>query len=574
METIRIEDENCNIILYLENKILQGYQFNKDNTIEIVNESVMDYFKFLVSSQNYTELADEEEYKVILDNETGLKHYFKNSIEDYTMFFKKNGEYDVCFKGTGGFIKEKISKRFKISRIKELFVICTLSSLLGISISHLTVTPTNIQKLYEILDIEDISINDIENKIGASSLTEEEKKFIYNEDFLLDILPLKNESNYLKYICNKSFNNLNIKSYGPEDDKYEGTLGYYNYNDLGTIHLRDYEELTYAQKDTYSHEFIHMCQVCQSSGYNLIREACAEIISEEYYNSPANSYSRQVKLVKKMMEIIGSEPIWIYNFTGDFSSIEERVKPYLEEEEYEEFIKDLTFETDGKGANTNKIKFASLDKLLNKLYYNIYNIDISEDKIINMIDDDDDTLVRYYFNPRLINQENSYYLDYSSMERMDVSIDEAYSLGLVTCYAETITEVDYNDVLGLREKYNSVNAYIDCKYDWSTIENYHCQGIDGKEYISGKINGVWYENVDIDELAQKGILDVKYFLVERRKLTYNEYINHEYDEDTQISKSVKGNCILFENHVTGSVPLKVNLPTVNERYQLERGKSI
>ena len=309
METIRVEDENCNIILYLENKILQGYQFNKDNTIEIVNESVIDYFKFLVSSQNYTELADEEEYKVILDNETGLKHYFKNSIEDYTMFFKKNGEYDVCFKGTGGFIKEKISKRFKISRIKELFVICTLSSLLGISISHLTVTPTNIQKLYEILDIEDISINDIENKIGASSLTEEEKKFIYNEDFLLDILPLKNESNYLKYICNKSFNNLNIKSYGPEDDKYEGTLGYYNYNDLGTIHLRDYEELTYAQKDTYSHEFIHMCQVCQSSGYNLIIEACAEIISEEYYNSPANSYSRPVKLVKKMMEIIGSEPI-------------------------------------------------------------------------------------------------------------------------------------------------------------------------------------------------------------------------------------------------------------------------
>ena len=110
------------------------------------------------------------------------------------------------------------------------------------------------------------------------------------------------------------------------------------------------------------------------------------------------------------MEIIGTNPIMIYNFTGDFSLIEDRVKPFLTEEEYNEFLDDLTFDYDDDSLNYPK--YESLDRLLSKLYTAIYGSNIEDNKVIDLIDNGDRTLNRYYFNSKLKSNERTYYLFY------------------------------------------------------------------------------------------------------------------------------------------------------------------
>ena len=176
METIEIFDSDVKLSIFLnDNKI---YYIN-------YNDSTIDINKYLNS--------------LIMDN----------PVE----FFKKNGNYAILYKT--GKHENNLSK--KIFRFKSTVVVTSLSALILFN-SYMTLKP-------DIVDAKSISsYSKVEydesffrTKIFTSNnLTEAEKLYLHNEDFIEDILPFINSDNYLKYKFSNYFTNISIK---PFDEK-------------------------------------------------------------------------------------------------------------------------------------------------------------------------------------------------------------------------------------------------------------------------------------------------------------------------------------------------------------------
>ena len=310
--------------------------------------------------------------------------------------------------------------------------------------------------------------------------------------------------------------------------------------------------------DTIAHELIHMCQ--ETYGYNLITEASAEIISNEYFQETyLSSYTYQVKNLKILMEIIGPYPIWYYNFTGDFSLIEEKVKPNLTAEEYDTFLECLWFNYNDTITIIKKEE--SLKEILYTLYTNIYGESIFDNDIINHIITGDKTLVRNYFNNRL---NDSYYLDYQNAEYKTIDLDTAMKNNMVSisCLKKTLT--NYESAMENISANNSVYRVIDYKSNEINISRSCYTG--NKLIITGSIDGIKYEEADVDELYAKGLINITYYLVDYRKLSAEEYINHEYDNDYELFITHPKDVTINDNFsVYGKVPKKVIIPSIFEK---------
>ena len=176
-------------------------------------------------------------------------------------------------------------------------------------------------------------------------------------------------------------------------------LGYYNSLEANILHV-DQKQDQEVIKDVCFHEFIHLLQ--DDNKYHYIKEACAEIISNEYYGAPINSYQGTVKRIKALMETIGSNSIWEMNFSGDDSKLIKILKENLAKEEYNSFCEiletspsDLTLE-DREELNKN------FDDILSILYKNIYKTSIENDENIKKIYESSNGEVndisRTYFN--------------------------------------------------------------------------------------------------------------------------------------------------------------------------------
>ena len=577
MEIIRIHDNISNIVLYLNKNNYFGYKFNNDNTIEKVDKKVFKYFDFLVCSNNYKLLPDENNDKVILDNETNFKHYFKDNCEDYLMFCINNGRDALLYISDNDNIKKRNNISFLIG---NLLVTASLSAFLLASSYVLTNKIIEYKKNYEIsleeekqdklislISDQDITIPIIVNAINNSNeLTDREKEFLINSNFIIDTMEYINLNNYTKADILNSIDNIDIKSFGDEDDINKSVVGYYDESTPNAIYARDYVGIDVLNKDTIAHEFIHLFQA-KGTYYNLITEASAEIISAEYYNDCSiNAYYEQVRQLKILMEIIGPEPIWHYNFTGDFSMIEERVKPNLSNEDYKIFMDCLIFDYDNYDDKIQKI--ASFKEVLNNLYKNIYNADIKNDAIINLINNNDKTLCRYYFNKKYINKYNSYCYVQDLKHCVILSKEEAILNDYVFPYImikQYIDPEDYNEI-SKHEIIHVENKYID-DFKWTTL------GFNEKgTVISGYLNDEYLSNVPADELKERGILlESKYYYYNgRRKLSKEEYFNQEY-EDTDIIDYYYNDdyCVskdINSDNLRAFLPSKVELPTINERF--------
>lgn len=501
----------------------------------------------------------------VISNEyvSDINKYLNYLKTDNINYFYSVGENTCLYKGKG---KKNNKKKFHFGKITIILSYVTFIALNTVLLKNYEIhnnTPN-------IPHIEDYSTSDLHTLIDSSNgLNTEEKDFIYNKYLLEDVLEVINKDDYLKYLYQTYFNDIKIISFNADEYENQYAVGYYNTIEPNVIHVRDYEELDDFNKDTISHEFIHLCQ--ETTGYNLIIEASAEIISNEYYNTPLSSYYDQVKLLKVLMEIIGSKPIWIYNFSGDFSLIEERVKPFLSEEDYIEFLSDLTFKSNEEENNIKK--FNSLRIILSKLYKAIYNKDIENDNIINLIINDDSTLERYYFNKRLINYSNSYYYNYIDKEYKEISLEDAVNDNLIKLYAIKKIPLDKESAISLSNNND---------YPLDRIINYKSAEIiitkttnqNNKMYISGSINGISYIDYDIDDLVMKGIIDVDYYLVNFKYLTIEEYRNHDFEEGSLVNAIIPPNITsIDEEKVCGLFPRKDYLKLTSDIYS-NRSKSI
>jgi len=556
MNNIRIKDGNTNFLLWLNSSHLYGYKIS-NNEVKNIDNGVFKYLNLFKLSNNNTKLGYYGKYKVILDNDTLLKHYFYNNYEDIKMLFLNNGENSISYIGN-----LNLNSNEKIFRFKNIVIIASCISMIlanNILNNNIDTESKTSSFMYE---LDDYDLNDIKNFIYSSTyLSDEEKDYLYNPDFLSDVLKVVNSSLFLKLQYQNYFNNIRIDSYIEDDINLENSLGYYNTNSPSTLYIKNYDCIDTKNMDTIAHEFVHLCQ--DTSGYNLIIEACAEIISYEYYPNTRNScYTDQVILVKKLMEIIGPDLIWEYNFTGDFSKIEESIRPYLSNDEYNEFISDLTFEYNNTIVNNQK--FESLDNILSILYKNIYGKDIEDDEVISNINNS--TLVRYYFNSRMINQDNSYYFDNNLGSYETISLEDAMNNNIIFIYARKTTSLTNEEAFEIIKNGGSVyreivNSYLD-------ISIYGRLDKNGHTYISYISSGKRYTNIDLDDLVILGLVKVNYYLVDQKRLTADEYINHEYDDEAEIYILHQPDTVLNEdNTVYTFLPKKVYLPTIQDRFE-------
>ena len=583
MEAVRIHEKNYNIVLYLDNDKFFGYKFNKDNTIEKIDNNVFKYFNVLTCSNNYSILPNENEYKVVLDNETKFKHYYKDGKEDIEMFFKNNGKELISY--------QQSNATKAIRNISKAFIIGSTTICLSLGAYHLVELhankPSNVNINKQEVSVEnniaidelthdqliarvannDITYEDVKSLIyGSNGLSDEEKEFLCNEDYIKDVLEIINESNLVKYDLLSSLQGINIKSY---NDYESNVYGYYNPSTPNTIYIKNYNGLTNKTKDTISHESVHMYQY-HYCDYEILKEACAEIASEEYFDVYGiNAYNDQIIAVKKLMEIIGPKPVFYYTYTGDFSLIDKEVRPYLSDLEYGQFINSLNYDYNNDNVNNSKLK--KLNELIAIMYKNKFNKDIKDDVVMNLLNENNQTLVRYYSNERKITPDNSYYLDKENITTLNMTLNAAIMGEYVIAEEEVKEYVSSDKVYEYLKEHNNKGLIRHCTYVDGFKEEKASYKADGVK-VSGYLNNEYIKDASEDDLIKKGIiLDCEYYFVkDKKRLSSEEYFNNEYDKNNQINyiqnnlkcyKIVANNGEDIEIYVSPTV----YLPTVNER---------
>ena len=478
MNRVYIEDEGRNIIIDSKDKMCGGYSFYDDGRVEqLTNKEIFDIFKDFLLSEDNKKLPNEGKYKVYLDNKTGFKHYFHNGEESFIMFFLNNGEDATTYKEEKKIINDNPVKphettKEKSFKIGKKIIRSTCIALLMTIVSAFTTNELmvfrNEDKATHYLRKNDMFpfFNYIIDNIGTSSdrlmekinssiyLEEDEKFFLANKEFLEDVTSYINTSGFAKSIFSYRFNDVFIDAYDNTDKKHDG---YYSWDQPNALHIAEkYVKEKYTNPrfwDILSHEYIHSCQV--GNYFNIIIEASAEIISYEYFDkSPTDSYSEEVYLIRKLMEVIGPEPIWRYNFVGSFDEIEKAVKPYLTEHEYETFLYDLhrlNADDPEYDADEVKEKHESLNYLLDKIYEKKYGRHSSTDSVIPYLKKE--RIVRHYFNHRKMKECQSYVpiSDRYDMEKMP--IEDAVKRQLV--YICQIDEEGNEEIVSWDEYLNS-----------------------------------------------------------------------------------------------------------------------
>ena len=343
---------------------------------------------------------------------------------------------------------------------------CCLAAVLAISASYINsknYRRTTHRPIYDaILDFRNVELESIKETIHSSKrLTDEEKDFLYNPQFFEDVLPYINSSEIGKFLFDLELDKVNIKVYDDSDSYGKNFGGYYLSLD-GSIHI-NIKYINSSKYDILAHEFLHLCQ--RTNKYNLIYEACAEILSHEYYDVPCSSYSTEVYLVKKLMETIGPEPIKEFIFTGFFDSAEEELRKYFSNQEYNQFISLLNMKNvanpfyNKEQEDNNRGK---LNEMIDMLYERKFGYPSNYDPAIACLNNPNTHFERYYFNTSKMDQGN--YFDYYEIK--SIPIKEAFDANLVqSVFKEEETYyVGYANYDQLKDNVFSKDDVLKCSY--------------------------------------------------------------------------------------------------------------
>ena len=375
-----------------ENEIISYYyKERKKQNLSIQTLAIL-LKKYFFNRKNEVYLYNQDGYKVYKDKETGHKHFYKNNRQDYKKFFKENGISAIMYAS---------------SSKKDIYIACALivagQAIMYISDfipdklnEQLENNSQNQDSEKEIDFIEenntlvaidtDYIINSIRN---SPYLTTTAKKRLINTEFFQKLSNIPVTEDRMMSLSEK-LTDIEIKEF-EEDQEQENSrrekkdlariIGYYNALTPNIIYVD-----TLDNWDTINHEFIHLLQ--DDNQYYYIREAFAELLCEEYYGYPVDSYQPQVTRIKVLREIIGEQPIWELNFSGSTKSFENILKDYLSTEEATELLE--LFQTPPSSyTNSQQEQINSqIDELLSQLYYNMYNRPIESNTTINQIYDE------------------------------------------------------------------------------------------------------------------------------------------------------------------------------------------
>lgn len=412
--------KNKKIYIDVKNNQIDSYYYNKYSKQSVnINTLLSLLINNLFDKTKEKLIAIENEYKVYINEETGYKHFYKNGKQDLVKFFLENGKNAIMYDEKesseklfiGKKVKEFYNKHFSIRFILNFAAIYSALTLTTNALDNIHIN-TNFQDIVFSITEQNydsfFNYNQFCEQINSSLyLNNEQKELLYNEALFNDICTTAMSIDRVRELEEKTID-VGIVPFTEQDyqeqkahNKETGLsiLGYYNSLEANILHV-DQKQDQEVIKDVCFHEFIHLLQ--DDNKYHYIKEACAEIISNEYYGAPINSYQGTVKRIKALMETIGSNSIWEMNFSGDDSKLIKILKENLAKEEYNSFCEiletspsDLTLE-DREELNKN------FDDILSILYKNIYKTSIENDENIKKIYESSNGEVndisRTYFN--------------------------------------------------------------------------------------------------------------------------------------------------------------------------------
>ena len=374
---------NCNFISF--NKVKNNKVINLDSNeaINIINELFNTEKKYLESSNGFD---------IYIDN-NNLRRFYKDGIEDFDMFYLINGVNATLYKSKKS---RSLSKMFNfmLGGVTATVVLsCYGPNILN---SFFSKSSEDIQYTVDDDVYESVTVDSLEDYIyNSDGLSSFDKDIIFNEEyfsFLLDTV----DDNRKIYDFNKRFDDINISRY--DESVLPGTVGFYDNANCNTINVLDTICDEDSLKDVEAHELVHLTQCGK---YNFIKEALAEIMSHEFYDTPYSCYSDAVKRVKVLIEIIGPRAVFnsVYSYNTEY--FENSIKDLLCQKDAQDLLK-LFYNYDYSGE-TNEATCERMDELLKKMLENkkkhcSYEEGIADEIIIASIMSDNCPTKRYYFN--------------------------------------------------------------------------------------------------------------------------------------------------------------------------------
>ena len=411
-----IDSSDCKIKIYLKDNKYYGIKYSKGiytPTFDI--QDIIDLFKL---GKNTVLIEKIKDIEVYLDKDTNYKHYIKNGIEDFLMFFSNNGDNLIEFISNN---KTKSNyKRFKfkdkIIKVTATFMIfistfATIDNTCALNIDNYIVTKEYIEE-----NRKDITIEEVEDYLNSNEFIRD-NNILMNEEIFRDILPYVTDLNR-KIELRNSLKNINIKYYGESNMFYDSAAGYYNPFNPSTINI---SEKFKENNHVYNHEFIHLLE---DSDLIYLKEAIAEIFCYEYYKEDIVTYYDEVYNIKLLTEIVGKEVIFKAVFQNDYKELFSIFDNYLDEND-SKIIKEILLNNLSNYKEINTVMNNKVYYILLKLYYNLYGENIFDNK--NIFDENNNLVYKIYFN---------------SNKSEVMSIYKAYKLNLIK-YRKIVIDRDY-----------------------------------------------------------------------------------------------------------------------------------
>ena len=417
---IKIQKKKYNIYLeQIASNPLLTITLENNGIIKKLNEKEIHNLIATLLSSELTYKEKQGEYDIYLD-EAGNRRYYKNGKEDYLKSFYNNGSEAFDYIAYNDIV-EKLERAIPGFKTKEFQLILKKMAAI-IIISPILLTAYNQEINTPSYDntpavIEEITTEEALDLINQTPhLTEEEKEFISNKYLITYVIEASK---------NRGNDSLRTALTNDKIERFENAgnakiVGYVDRLKPNIMFLK--EDLDSNKSDYYKvldHEFGHLIQ--GYTKYRYIKEALTDIIVSEFrilddenstdptsifiesnYGSPVmGGYYEEVKNLKILLEIIGPQTIIESIYNENDEPFENEIKNYLTPKDAERLLK--LFKTTGRQLNEMEDKKRNelneeIYNLLSEMYKNKYHNDISNNKLIEAIKNDDAPDTRLYFN--------------------------------------------------------------------------------------------------------------------------------------------------------------------------------
>ena len=296
---------------------------DKDKVAHLCREDAKELIDSIFNTEKKY-LKNENGYDIYLDKNE-FKRYYKDGVEDYSMFYINNGIDATVYLSDKANEKEPRVKSFKLGKGLKILIYGVLS--MSIVTAPIEQIEANTASYYK-----PVSYEQIKDLIYASNgLSETDKNFICNENYINFILDIC-DNPYKSYDLYDRFSDINVEIFDPaENVSYVGCY-INNTSNIRIINTIDKD----FRKNVLGHEFSHLCQA--NFKYRIITEAFAEIMSYEFLDCPKDAYLPFVYQTKILIEILGTKPVINAAYSIDTTLFEDAVRQFLEPSEANEFL--------------------------------------------------------------------------------------------------------------------------------------------------------------------------------------------------------------------------------------------